>query len=66
LIVGAICWFFTQSRPKKTDPPRLRLCVPRCQDSVSSMFQFDALRQLCPVCWCQLVSVLPMLPSESA
>src|SRR5262245_61461924 len=42
------------------------LCLPFCQLSESSMFQFHALRQLGPFSTCQFVSALPTLPSVSA
>src|SRR4029079_14364397 len=63
---GTTCLFLFHTLPKYSPPPKLRLCLPFCQLSESSMFQFHALRQVGPFSVCQLVSVLPTLPSVSA
>jgi hypothetical protein len=46
LICGTIVWFVTHTWPSKYEPPKLRLWVPRCQFTVSSRFQLQALRWL--------------------
>src|SRR5262245_4432495 len=43
-IVGTICWLSAHTLPKKSDVPKLRLWLPRCQFNVLSMFQLHALR----------------------
>jgi hypothetical protein len=42
-ISGTRVWLSTQTLPKYRDAPMLRLCFPRCQFSVLSMFQLQAL-----------------------
>ena len=46
LIVGTSVWFCSQRSAWVKAPPKLKLCAPLTQFSVSSMFFVDASREL--------------------
>ena len=46
VIVGTRCCEYSYAVPRNIPPPKLRLCRPFCQLTVSSMFRLGVPRQL--------------------